>query len=145
MTFAEDIRQTVASARSIPGQLGLREHSVELKRSLWSGDYTGEGLSHDQFGEVLEDGHPPKVRWLTDSQRALGEHAEGTVEVGPITPAFAGGGIDWGALVGSLLDSGEVLEVLITGPRHPDGTTYRITKARYQSALSYYLVCEPFK
>jgi hypothetical protein len=145
MTFAEDIRKTVSSARSIPGELGLREHTVRMRRSLWSGDYTGDGTTQDQFVEAIEGEHPPRVRWLTDGQRALGEHAEGSVEIGPMTPEFVGGGIDFGALIGSALDKGEQLEVLITGPRHPSGGTYRITKARYQSALSYYLICEPSK
>lgn len=143
MTLADDLREVAARARGIPGALGMRPHRVRLMAGSWSGTTVGAGLESATGQELLEDGQPPQVTWLDSEALALGGFPAGSVEVGNLTPAFAGGGVAFSQLIGEALTSGQALYVQITGPRHPNGARYRIKEARHKSAVSYSIVCTP--
>ena len=143
MTLADDLRVTAARCRGIPGTLGMRPHRVWLLSGVWSGERYGDGTETSSGRELLEPGQPPKVAWLDEEALAVGGYPLGTVEIGNLTPAFAGGGVPFSELIGTALTSGTSLYVRIVGPRHPDGARYRVKEARHKSAVSYSLVCTP--
>ena len=143
-TLADSLKGLVYSVRSLPGQLGLRPHRVWLLRRSWSGSHTGAGTRSDLEFPITEGGkQPPKVRWLSDEEIAVGSLAAGTVEIGPITPKHKGGGTDLSILDGSTLTMGQVRHVWILGPQHPKGAAYRITKISADRALHYTLTACP--
>lgn len=142
MTLADDLMATVLAGRGIAGELGFRPHTVAIVSESYLG-HTGEDPANTDETPIVEGGgQPPKVRWLKDDEIALGNLAGGTIEVGPITPAFAGGGTDLSVLAGSL-ERGAIRYVRITGPKHPDGASYRITEIRAERALRYIIRAVP--
>lgn len=129
--------------RSLPGVHGLRQHTVEVGISSWSGTNTGEGTESITWTAITESGGlPPKVRWATDEEVALGQFPSGGAEVGPITPTFplvGAGGTDHDVLTGEDAVTGEIFKIRITGPRHPDGAIYRMAQVHEDQALHYTL------
>ena len=141
MALADDLKPVIDSIRAIPGQLGLRPNRVFLVEGSWSGDYTGELNEVRDTTELLVGDQPPKVRRLNDEQLAVGELAEGAIEVGPVTPSYTGGGVSVADLIGSALTNGETLILRLVGP---EGTThYRITKRFFDRAMHYKIQAEP--
>lgn len=139
MSFAEDIRATLTSIRAIPGQYGLRPHSVTIVRVSFSGDHTGDGAVYDNETPITEgDGQPPKVRWLNQEELALGSLPNGSCTIGPITPVV---GLDL-SLLSNVLTGGTVA-LRIVGPQHPNGALYRITQVNADRGLHYTLVAKP--
>jgi hypothetical protein len=144
MAAADAYRAICYSARAIPGQLGLRPHTVSVVTTTWSGAVTGEGTKTETVTVIAEAGGlPPKVRWLSDEEVAVGSLQGGAVEIGPITPLFSGGGTDTTLLKGASLGVGDEIRILITGPEHPNGALYRITSTDFGSALHYMIRATP--
>ncbi len=142
-TLAESLLATVRRGRGIAGELGFRVHTATVVAESYTGQHTGEDLANIDETPLLEGaGQSPKIRWLKDDEIALGNLAGGTIEIGPITPAFSGGGTDLSALAGSL-ERGATRHVRITGPKHPDGARYRITEIRAERALRYMIRAVP--
>lgn len=142
-TLAEQLRGPLYAARAIAGTLGLRPHTVAIVVGTWSGTYTGRGSLTNATTAITEaGGHPPKIRKLNDEELALGQLDRGVVQIGPITPAFSGGGTDMATLAGDLA-AGQTRHVLITGPEHPNGAMFRITAVDADSALHWMIRAEP--
>lgn len=143
MTLADSLKPLARSIRGIPGTLGIRPHSVSLLEREWSGTYSGDGTRTDTSTAIVEgNGQPPKVRWLTDEDIAVGGLSAGTIEVGPITSdhdAIA----RIGDIRGDDLDAGDARYLVITGPKHPNGAKYRITEVRADRAIHYTLRARP--
>lgn len=143
MTLAEDLKSVVFNARGIAGSLGFRTHRVYILDERWTGQHTGEGGPFPEQNEIVEgSSQPPKVRWLTDEEIAVGGLGSGSIEVGPITPAFSGGGTDLTTIAGAL-EQNATRYLMIVGPRHPDGARYRITSIRAERALRYMIRAAP--
>jgi hypothetical protein len=143
MAFADDILPTLTAIRAIPGQFGLRPHAVSLVYATSSGDHTGDGDVLDEDTPITEaDSQPPKVRWLKDEEITVGNLASGSVEIGPITPAFSTGGTDLTTITGQL-DRGMTRFLRITGPKHPDGALYEITQVKADRSLNYKIQAKP--
>lgn len=129
-------RRIANRVRRIPGEHGLREHSVAIVVVAKPGTYTGDGTRAETLTAITESGgYPPKVRWLNDEEKALGQLPSGAVDVGPITPAHAAGGTDRDLLNGEDLAVGQVRLLRITGPQHPDGADYTIKNVSVDRAL----------
>ena len=145
MTFAEGLRPILANARGIGGNLGLRPHSVSILTVDESANtHTGDGSETTSETALLEDGQNPKVRWLSDEQRALAQDTTGAeVTVGPLSPDHQIGGVTIAELSGTALATGDRLYLLITGPKHPSGKRYAIKKITAHSALRYMVDCTP--
>lgn len=144
MTLAAGLRKLAYSVRAIPGQLGVRPHRVSVLKRSWSGSHVGDGDRTDVETDIVEaGGQPPKVRWLSDEELAVGSLNPGTVEIGPITPAFPGGGTRLGTLDGSELAAGNVRHIWIVGPQHPRGAAYKVTKLTLDRALHYTIQATP--
>jgi hypothetical protein len=141
MALADDLKTLARNVRAIPGQFGIRPHRVYLVTTTWGGNYTGDGFRADEVTEITEaDSQPPKVRWLTDDEIAVGNISNGTIEVGPITSA---GGITLEELRldDAAIGSGRYLK--ITGPKHPNGGMYRITEIRADRAIHWKMRAAP--
>jgi len=137
VSLVTELRKTLFAARSIAGRLGFRVHTVALVKRYALGQHTGDVDLSDVTPLTEQDGYPPKTTWLNDEQLALGNLPGGSVDVGPITPAFPGGGTDLSSLTGDLLETGDTLHLLITGPNHPEGALYRIKDIKSDKALNY--------
>lgn len=146
MALGDNFRAICYAARAIPGQLGLRPHTVSLIEGTnlgpQTGDFTGD---YTETPIVESDSQPPKVRWLNDEQLALANLGGGAVDVGPITSFYTTGGTDLAQLAGQDLEAGDTLHIKITGPKHPTGALYRVTKITAHRALHYMLRCSPVR
>jgi hypothetical protein len=141
-TEAEDALPDLFEARGEVGEAGFRVHSATIVAETYTG-HTGESLTNIDEAPLVEGGgYNPKVRWLKDEEIAVGNLAGGTIEVGPITPAFAVGGTDLDTLMGEL-DRGATRHVRIVGPKHPNGARYRITEIRAERPLRYIIRAVP--
>jgi hypothetical protein len=143
-SLVPSLRKTLYSARSIAGQLGFRIHTVSVVIARTGGPRTGDGGRWERVTPITEaGGQPPKVRWLKDEEKALGSLPDGTVEIGPITPEFTGGGTEANVITGDNIEEGAVMLVRITGPQHPEGADYRVTARTLDRALRYMLRAVP--
>jgi hypothetical protein len=146
MGFRDSLRSVVSSIRAIPGRdFEIRPYTVAVVTRAWSGTHPGEGLETVSTTPITEaDGQPPKVRFLNDEQRALADGLPmGSVEVGPITPDFPGGGTTWAALSGSGTTAGNSFHYLLTGPRFPSGARYRFVGGRSDKTFGYRVTLAP--
>jgi len=125
-TVIDGILPAVLAARGIAGEVGIRIHTVARVVKFANRDPRSE-LGEEETPIVEGGGYPPKVRWLTHEELAVGSLAAGTVEVGPITPTTTGGGTDIALLRGDDLVEGDKLYFRIKGPKHPGGALYRRT------------------
>lgn len=127
-------RQIVNRARAIPGERGLRVHTLE-RVVKFAGDSAREDL-FDKVTPIVEaNGQPPKLRQITSEEATVGNLNPGTWIAGPITPEFPGGGIKLALLRGDDLTPNDKLYFRITGPEHPHGALYRRSKLSLDAAL----------
>ena len=136
-TRRDRYRRIAGRARRIPGEHGLREHHVSVVIARTGGTYTGDGGRWESASEILEHGHPPRVRWLKQDELALAQLPSGTVEIGPITPANSDGGTAITLFDGSQIEIGAVELLRITGPQHPKGADYRKVSSSADRALHF--------
>jgi hypothetical protein len=142
MAFAQRLLKTLDRIRAIPGRMGLHVYSVQVLVGAWSGAHTGDGTETQSITLLTNTGQNPRVRWMNDEEIAVGQLHQGTAEIGPFTPPFLGGGVDARSF-GALLNRGETIHVVITGPSHPTGAKYRVLHAHQESALGYKVKAEP--
>lgn len=144
MSVATTAKRILFRARAIAGRMGLHPHTVELGLTTWSGPYTGDGTPTTTWTPIVErGGQPPKVRWVSDEEIAVGGLAGGSIRIGPITPDFSGGGTSAAILAGAAATTRMTRHVRIIGPAHPAGALYAIKGSDFGSALHYTLTCEP--
>lgn len=144
MTVATGAKKALYAARAIAGKIGLRPHTVEVGVGSWTGPHTGDGTETVTWTQITEaGGQPPKVRRLSDEDVALGGLSAGAIEIGPITPAFPGGGTASTTIQGAAVSRGGTLTFRITGPEHPSGAIYRAKSSDFTKALHYTFTCEP--
>lgn len=143
MTIRDQLRKIANQARTIPNAYGLRPYRVYVVTSASTGAEPGYGTTTETSAEITNAGAPPKVRWLTDEQRTLGDYATGTVRIGPITPDYPGGGTALSALKPTLgASDNDTLLIRLVGPEYPSGALYRVTKWETDRGLQYSMVCE---
>lgn len=130
-------RRIAGRARKIAGEHGLRPHRVCVVAARTGGTYTGDGGRWEISNEILEQGFPPKIRWLKNDELALGTLPDGTVDIGPITPTNTSGGTALKLFDGSTLEVGAVRLLRIVGPQHPNGADYRVMSTGADRAIHY--------
>lgn len=144
MATADKWRRIADKHRALPAKFGLREHTVELVTSQWSGARDGDG---DEFKTsvpiTVSGGAPPKVRFPSQKEVALGLYPVGSVVIGPFTPSYGSGGFDRSSLNGDRLQTYDGLVVRVTGPQCPKGMLYRVNNGNVDRALRVTLTCEP--
>jgi len=129
MTLADSLMATVYSARGIAGSLGFRTHRAQILLEL-------EGGATELTNITEGGGQPPRIEWEADEDRDHDSGPEDVANIGPITPAFPGGGTDLSLLLDEP-EPGVARYILITGPRHPNGAKYRIVSVNADKALRY--------
>lgn len=145
MSAADAYRAIAYAARAIPGaDFGLREHTVSLLLRLTSGNVR-DVHAEDEQPITEANNQPPKVRWLNEEELTVGGLPKGTIEVGPITPAFPGGGTDLTSIQGADLRAGDQRYLRIRGPMigGDEGALYMITKIDASRALRIMLQAKP--
>jgi hypothetical protein len=145
MTLGTDRRDRLRilanRVRAIPGQqYGLRPYTVSLVTTVWSGANTGEGSPAPDTIDIVEaNGQPPKVRLVKSDEIALGNLANGTIDIGPITPELGARIADLNAVA---LPTGGTRVLLVTGP---DGVAvkHKILSINTDHALHYTIRSSP--
>jgi len=136
IAFRNSLRKLAYNIRSIPGkQFGWRNHTVTVETRTYLGVERGQGSKLVTSTPITEaHGQPPKVRFLSDEEVALGGENKAIVEVGPITPDFGGGGTAFATLYPTLPDN-TILNYVIEGP---DGIArYRLVDVKTDKAGHY--------
>lgn len=141
MTLADDLKPLVYSIRAIPGDLGLRPNTISIEIETWPGTIGDDATTPTITVTPIVEGssQPPKIRWLTDEEIAIGNHGQATLEVGPVTPDFSGGGTSWDTLTGASAPANSVIRYIITGPEFPTGARFLRVGADSDRALHYTL------
>lgn len=142
--LAERYKPLVYKYRAFAGERGFRTHTVKLVTTSEHGTHTGDGDADETETAITEaNAQSPKVRWLNDEEIAVGGYAgRGVVEIGPITPAFSGGGTNLNALMG-VLERRDTVQIEITGPMHPTGMRYVIISALQERPLRIMIRARP--
>jgi hypothetical protein len=125
------------------GAYGVRQYSVAVEHKSWSGAERGEGTATTTTTAIAETGGvPPKVRWLSSEEVAVGGYEDGTVEIGPITPSFTGGGTSLATILPTLGDNA-TMRLVLTGPRFPTGAYCRVHKVTHDRGYQYKITATP--
>jgi len=128
MSLVDDLLPDLDRVRGIPGELGLRQYAVSLAVKTWSGARAGMGTATTTFTPIRCAGgaQNPKVRQLTqkDVVASGGVYSDQDFEVGPITPAFAGGGTAISGFEPAQGSSPTEIAFKLTGPGLPTGGAY---------------------
>lgn len=143
MGFRDDIRDLCFQLRAIPGRdFEIRPYTVQVVTRQWSGSEPGEGVETVAAQFITEsDNQPPKVRFLNDEEIALGGYNEATVEVGPITPDFPGGGTSITTL-GQDPPANTLFDYILTGPEYPSGAIFRLKGIKSDKTFGYFVTLE---
>lgn len=142
-TLADPWRAIAYSIRSLPASFGLRQYSISIVIGTWSGSHVGDGDRNEQLIPILENGGTnPKIRFVSEEQRALSGMEIGSCLVGPITPDFGSNGTALSDLLPAVAN-GETVHAIITGPQFPNGAKFSIKKVETDHALHWSMTCEP--
>lgn len=144
VTLAESLKPTLHSARAVAGRLGFRPFRVYAVLNTWDGSTTGAGYGSrtETLTELKHaDGQPPKVRFLKGKEVLRGELAQGSIEIGPLTPNFGAGGVDYDTLF--TRTDGQTAKIKITGPGTGSGEYYAIKEVDQEKALRIMIIAEP--
>jgi hypothetical protein len=138
VSLADALKPALFSARAIAGQLGLRPHTVSVVTRAYAGGELGQLPMTETRTPITErNGQPPKVRNLSSEQLALAGYDRATWEIGPITPAFSGGGTLISLLTQSGVGANTEPHIVMTGPEFPNGANFRVVKSQSDHALHY--------
>lgn len=124
MTERDDLLPDVDDIRAIPGEFGLRRYRVWVVTTTSTGVRPGMPGAQETRTEVelLVGGQPPKVRNVRsrDVIAGLSEASTIELEIGPVTPEFAGGGHSPADLVLSApATATPTITYLVKGPGMP--------------------------
>lgn len=147
--IVNDLRAVVDACRGIMGELGFREHSVTLVRTVWTGERPGLGQPQEteRTPITVGNGQNPKVKFPSQRDIALNMMSLGTIEIGPVTPEFFNligahlGGIVEGLTDRTTFQKGETLHIEVRGPQHPNGAKYKIENTDSNRALRRIIRC----
>lgn len=105
----------------IPKEFGFRPYTVSVVKSSTDGNlWTGENPTSETVTPILEDGYNVKVRTLSERDYFLGAPRSASLEVGPITPSFDGGGTSLD-VINPPYAEGTNIYYLVEGPGYADG------------------------
>jgi len=110
--FVKGLRKILNNARSVPGELGLRQWSVALVTETWSGDFAGDA-SRTRTVTALTNAKAtnPKVIGNNEKRLMLGVADSGIFQIGPITPVE---GISWANITQSSVAANSTLKIRLT-------------------------------
>jgi hypothetical protein len=141
VALIDDLRVVVDDCRGILGELGFREHSATIVKTIWSGGRTGAG---DKFEEEYPlycgNQQNPKIKFPNQRDIALGLMSLGIITIGPLTPEFTRYDTTTGGILRDIIalteaERSDTVHILVTGPQHPNGAKYRIKNLNADRAL----------
>ena len=137
MSFRTDALSIVDAARAIAGPNGLdvRTSKLAIVTRTWSGGRLGMGTSSDARLELAQI---YKIKDVSSKEVAGsgGRYQQEDIRVGPITPAYSGGGYTPAQLAPTGANGKEILYEL-TGP---NSGLYSLVECCTDSAFHYSLV-----
>ncbi len=122
MALRDDLLPDMDDYRSIAGELGFRRYEVWVRRTVSQGDRPGVGSkSYIETRLTVGNGRNPKVRVLRSKDLISGKPSAKMTEyeIGPLTPAFNGGGVS-SETIDPTSDSAQMVHYIIKGPGLPD-------------------------
>jgi hypothetical protein len=127
-TFREDIQPDLDDLRGIPNDLGLRQFTVTITVRQWTGERVGVG-TRTQTSAILSTSHgqaPVKVVQVTQKEilASGGLYADRDLKVGPMTPAYPGGGVPIGVLDPLVPPQAQEIFWNVAGPGLPSGGSF---------------------
>jgi len=145
MGFRDNLRKVAFTLRRLPGEkFEIRPYRIFVVRETHPGKHPGDGPVTTVETEITEaNGQPPKVRYMSEEERALGQLHSSTLELGPITPPFPGGGTSWDTLTGKSLAKGDTFYYKLIGPEYPNGARFRFIGGKSDRTFSYRIRVSP--
>jgi hypothetical protein len=122
MTLRDDLLPALNDARAICDEFGLRQNAVDVIVRTWASGEIGVPETQiagvDYVDQKIRLVPNPKVRRLTQREIASsgGRYEDADLIVGPMTPAFAGGGNSTAQLDPLELQPGVELIYVLSGP-----------------------------
>lgn len=122
MALKDDLLPLVDELRAIPGDLGFRPFEVYVRKKMYAGPRIGVGAVTTTETRLLVGGQNPKVREKRSKDVVAGtpEAQDSIFEIGPLTPAFAGGGIDEEVINPTRTATPTTFLFLLKGPGLPE-------------------------
>lgn len=143
MGFRDSLRLLFYQVRAIPHKLELRPYRVFVVVTTSSGDRYGQGDRTEVVTEITEaDNAPPRVRQMSAEEIAVGGYDANTIEIGPVTPDYPGGGTPLSTLAPDPDVKNATVRIRVVGPRWPDGAHFLIKETHHAKTFGYKLVCE---
>ncbi len=143
-TLRDDLLPDVDDLRGLAGELGFRPYaSVVLRETTWSGTRPKDGTSTVADLALAAGGYPARVQLVSSRvvQASGGRYVDGDMRIGPLTPAFSGGGYTPAQLAASSSAPNVERHVVLVGPGEPGGGSYwTIVGTEFSEALGYSLV-----
>lgn len=143
MSLVSDLLPMIDELRGLPGQLGARPFtSVRLRTRTWSGQRPGDGTPTDVFVALETGGEAVGVRNLSSREvyASAGRYTDADYRLGPLTPAFDGGGYTPAQLAPSSGARNVEKHVILIGPGEPDaGSVWTIVGTDLTNAIGYFL------
>ena len=125
MGFVNDIRKLADGIRgNVPGNLGLRPHTVTIRVRTWSGARGGLGTKTDVDTVISNAGNfGPRVKQVSakDVIASGGLYESGDYTIGPISRDYVTGGVTDAALDPSTTSTAREVLFLVDGPGFPSG------------------------
>lgn len=121
-TLRDDLLPALNDARTICDDLGLRQNAVDVVVRTWTSGRVGTPATQspgtDYTDATVHLAPNPKVRRVTQREVASsgGRYEDADLVVGPMTPAFLGGGNTTDQLDPLVRDRGVELIFVLTGP-----------------------------
>jgi hypothetical protein len=110
--FVKGLRKVLNNARSVPGELGLRQWAIALVTETWSGDFVSEGTRTTATTALTHANQAaPKVVSNSEKRMMLGVADAGIFEIGPITPVE---GVSWANVTQSTLAVNSTAKIRMT-------------------------------
>ena len=143
MALADKWRRIADKHRALPAKFGLREYTVKVLNIGYTGTNPGDGQLYDTETPItVSGGYPPKVRFPSQQEIALGMAGLGDCFIGPFTPSYGDGGVERSLLDSLQSDDYTMLQFWVQGPNFPNGVSMRIKKRQVDSALRIVLQCQ---
>lgn len=146
MSIVSRLLKTLDKGRARLDTVGLRPYTVTLRVITYAGARVGLGAATTTNTAItVADAKAPKVRVLSDSDTVASGNlfTKTRYEIGPLTPAYDGGGVAATTLDPATSASPTEVFYVVTGPGTPStGMLCKKVADKYDSPFRYMLIVE---
>lgn len=145
MSLVSDLLQTIDEGRELLADVGLRPYTVSLLVVTHAGEYPGDGSSYTTSTPItVAHGKAPKVKVVDDKDIVQGGAFSKTrYEIGPLTPAYATGGVSPEDLEPPATNKPREVFYVLKGPGLPtNGMLCKKVADRLDSPFRYVITVE---